>query len=126
MERPVADIDWTPAYGFPASDGPDITPRDIRAEEEVLEKILGSIDERRARFEAEVEAEMSEAIERLGIDWGRAQYADELDENARAALISQAFRSPAARAVVTGYVKHLQEHRAEYLWKLIDLNASGE
>lgn len=122
----MTDIDWTPAHGFPASDGPVISPRDIRAEEEVLERILGAIDERRARFEAEVEAEMTEAIKRLGIDWGRPQYVNELDENARAALIRQAFASPEARAVATGYVKHLQEHRAEYLWKLIELNDSGK
>lgn len=122
----MTDIDWTAAHGFPASDGPVIKPRDIRAEEQILEKILGSIDERRARFEAEVEAEMTEAIKRLGMDWGGPEYVRQLDEAARAELISQAFENPAARAVVTGYVKHLQEHRAEYLWKLLDLTETAE
>jgi hypothetical protein len=122
----VTDIDWTATQGFPASDGPVITPRDIRAEEEVLEKVLGSIDERRARFEAEVEAEMTEAIKRLGTDWGRPEYLRQMDDAAKSRLIRKAFDSPAARAVVTGYVKHLQEHRAEYLWKLLDVAETVE
>jgi hypothetical protein len=122
----VTDIDWTAATGFPSSDGPEIKPRDIRAEEEILEKVLGSIDERRARFEAEVEAEMTEAILRMGTDWGRPEYRHQFDEAGRAELIRQAFADPAARDVVVGYVKHLQEHRAEYLWKLLELSETAE
>lgn len=105
--------------GFPASDGPVIKARDIRAEEEILEEILGSLDERRARFEAEVVAEMTEAITRLGMDWGRPEYLRQFDQDGRAELINWALADPSARAVVSGYLAHLQEHRAEYLSKLL-------
>jgi hypothetical protein len=115
----VSDIDAIQVGGFPDSDGPIIRARDIRAEEELLEEILGSLDERRARFEAEVLAEITEAITRLGMDWGRPEYLRELDHGRREELLSSALADPSARAVVTGYIKHLQEHRAEFLAKLL-------
>jgi hypothetical protein len=115
----VSDIDFSQTGGFPASDGPVIKARDIRAEEELLEEILGTLDERRARFDAEVSAEMTEAITRLGMDWGRPDYLCQLDQTARAELLSSALADPSAQAVAAGYVAHLQEHRAEFLAKLL-------
>jgi hypothetical protein len=115
----LSNIESTTPGGFPASDGPVIRARDIRAEEEVLEEILGSLDDRRARFDAEVLAEITAAIDRLGMDWGRPAYLGQLDETGRAELISSALADPSARAVVTGYLAHLQEHRAEFLSKLL-------
>jgi hypothetical protein len=107
------------AGGFPASDGPEIKVRDIREEEELLEEILGSLDERRARFGTEVSAEMTQAIMRLGLDWGRPEYVPQLGESGRAELLSAALADPAARAVVADYIAHLQEHRAEFLSKVL-------
>lgn len=115
----MSDVESAEAGGFPASDGPVIRARDIRAEEELLEEILGSLDERRARFEAEVLAEMTAAITRLGFDWGHPQYLRRFDETGRAELLSDALADTTARAVVAGYLAHLQEHRAEFLAKLL-------
>jgi hypothetical protein len=115
----VSDIDLPQTGGFPASDGPVIRARDIRAEEELLEEILGTLDERRARFDAEVLAEMTAAITRLGMDWGRPDYLRQLDQTARAELLSAALADPSAQAVAAGYLAHLQEHRAEFLAKLL-------
>jgi hypothetical protein len=105
--------------GFPASDGPEIKARDIRAEEEILEEILGSLDERRARFEPEVVAEVTAAITRLGIDWGRPDYTVQFDQAGREELVRSALADPEACAVVMGYIVHLQAHRAEFLAKVL-------
>jgi hypothetical protein len=115
----VSDGDAGHAGGFPPSRGAEIRARDVPKEEELLEEILGSLGDRRARFESEVVAEMTEAIARLGTDWGRPEYGEQLDETARAQLLNLALADDAARAVVTGYLAHLQEHRAEFFAKVL-------
>ena len=115
----MSDTESTQAGGFPASDGPVIKARDIRAEEELLKEILGSLDERRARFDAEVLAEMTAATTRLGMDWGHPDFLRRFDQTGRAELLRAALADPSARAVVAGYLVHLQEHRAEFLAKLL-------
>jgi hypothetical protein len=100
--------------GFPASRGPIISKRDVLAEDEILEEILGTLDDRRARWESEVRAEVGAAISRIGLDWGREDYSKRLDADKRADLIKSALAHPAARAIVEGYLAHLQEHRAEF------------
>lgn len=105
--------------GFPASRGTEISARDVREEEELLEQILGSLDERRARFGADVDAEVKAAIERFGIDWGHPRYRGQYDDAGRADLLRVALADPEARAVVEGYVAHLQEHRAEFIAKVL-------
>jgi hypothetical protein len=107
--------------GFPASRGPEIAARDIRVEEDILEQILGSLDERRARFDEEIVAEMTQAIDRLGIDWGHESYRDRYDSAAREELLRSALGNPGARGVVRDYVAHLQEHRAEFLARVLRL-----
>jgi hypothetical protein len=105
--------------GFPSSDGPILKRRDIDAEEQILEEFLGALDERRARRPHEVVAEVTAAIERLGHDWGRPEYRAELDVAARARMLHSALADPEAVGVVEGYLAHLQEHRAEFLQKVI-------
>jgi hypothetical protein len=112
-------VSETELGGFPASDGPVIRPRDIPAEEKLLEEILGTLDERRARFDAEVLAEMTAAITRLGLDWARPDYLDQFDEAGKAGFLAAAIADPAARTVVADYIVHLQEHRAEFFAKLL-------
>jgi hypothetical protein len=118
-EAPVADAEDGAEAGFPSSDGPILKKRDIEAEERVLEKILGSLDERRARRAFEVPAEVAAAIFRIGHDWGRTEYAAELGVAERAELVVKALADPAAVEVAAGYLAHLQEHRAEFFDKLI-------
>jgi hypothetical protein len=120
---PVTDPVEAGGRGFPASRGPAIEARDVPAEEEILEEILGSLDERRSRLEAEIPAEAAAAINRVGIDWGRRDYADQLDPEAREALLRAALANPQARAVIDGYIAHLQEHRAEFLTKVLHSTA---
>lgn len=105
--------------GFPSSDGPILKKRDVEAEERILEAILGTLDERRGRRPHEVTAEIAAAIDRVGYDWGRAEYASELDEAARARLRLQALTDPEAVDVAAGYLAHLQEHRAEFFDKVL-------
>jgi hypothetical protein len=100
------------------SHGTEIRARDIRAEEALLEEILGSLDERRSRFDDEVRAEAAAAISRLGADWGRPDYSDELDVEARGRLLDTALADEEALAVIRGYVAHLHEHRAEFCAKV--------
>lgn len=112
--------------GFPPGDGPDIRARDIRAEEEILERLLGSLDERRTRFDQEVIAEMTQAIARFGIDWGHPEFRARYDDAAKEDLLRSALANPAARGVVRDYVKHLQEHRAEFLASVLDRPGAGD
>jgi hypothetical protein len=112
----------TGGQGFAPSSGSAIKKRDIEAEEQVLEAILGSLDERRARYASEVRAEAAAAIERIGLDWGKIDYAKQLDSEARAKLLRAALENAEARAVLEGYVAHLQEHRAEFFAKLAPID----
>jgi hypothetical protein len=121
----VSDTDPAQPGGFPESDGPVIRARDIQAEEELLEEILGTLDERRARFDAEVTAEVTAAIGRLGLDWARPDYLDQFDETGRAELLAAAQADLAARSVVADYIVHLQEHRAEFFSKLLHPDRSA-
>jgi hypothetical protein len=111
--------------GFPPGNGPEIKARDVRAEEEILERLLGSLDERRARFDDEITAEMTQAIARLGIDWGHPRFLDRYDGVGREELLRSALANPAARGVVRDYVAHLQEHRAEFLSNVLDVTGTG-
>jgi hypothetical protein len=111
--------------GFPSSDGPILKKRDIEAEERILEEFLGTLDERRARRPQEIVAEVAAAIERLGRDWGRPEYGAELDVAARAKMLLSALADPEAVSVVDGYLAHLQEHRAEFLQKVIHPTSGG-
>lgn len=122
----TADATTPAGGGFPPGRGPEITERDTRAEEEVLERLLGSLDERRARFDEEITAEITEAITRLGIDWGHPRFRDRYDGTARNDLLRSALASPAARGVVRDYVAHLQEHRAEFLSAVLDGTEAGD
>jgi hypothetical protein len=116
----MSDIDDEGRRGFPSSNGPVLKKRDVEAEERILEGILGTLDERRARRPNEVTAEVAAAIERVGRDWGRTAYSDELDVAARARLLLEALANPEAVDVVAGYLAHLQEHRAEFLNKVLN------
>jgi hypothetical protein len=120
------EADATTPTGFPPGRGPEITARDIRAEEEILERMLGSLDERRARFDQEITAEITESVARLGIDWGHPRFRDRYSGAARDELLRSALANPVARGVVRDYVAHLQEHRAEFLSAVLDQTAAGD
>jgi hypothetical protein len=94
--------------------------RDVEAEEAILEEVLGSADERRARFELEVMAEAAAAIGSLGVDWGLEEFASQFDAPARDDLLKSASTNLEARRVLDGYVAFLQEHRAEFVAKLLN------
>ena len=55
----MSDVDDEGRRGFPESDGPILEKRSIEAEERILEAILGTLDERRARRPHEVTAEVA-------------------------------------------------------------------
>jgi hypothetical protein len=121
-----ADATAPTGGGFPPGRGPEITARDIRAEEEILERMLGSLGERRARLDQEITAEITEAIARLGIDWGHPRFRDRYDGAARDDLLRSALANPVGRGVVRDYVAHLQEHRAEFLSAVLDETEAGD
>ncbi len=122
----MAEADVEGQRGFPSSDGPILKKRDIEAEEKILEELLGSLDERRARRPHEVVAEVAAAIYRVGLDWGLPKFAVELDEAGRARLLLSALADPQSVEVVEGYLAHLQEHRAEFLEKVLHPEAGGK